>query len=603
MYGISDLQKLVQMLNFLGISPGSGSPAHAVVLGGGTYATPSVAGTLFASNGASADPSFQTLAALGIQPAGSYAPLPLPAGSVGSSQISNGAVGAAQLGANVVGDGQLAWGGVLYRNVDTIAALRTLSKIIYTRVFATGYYAAGDGGGGAYRYNPSDTTSSDNGGSIIVAADGGRWYLVPHGVLSVKQFGAYGDGTHDDTASIQAAINSLPSSGGTIRFTAGTYLISSSINLGNGNSAASSTINGIALVGDGLPGLTTLHATGYAVNPTVKIKWSGASAVPMFQINGPLAGWGLKNLYLDGNTTATIGIIQYSASAGDCKNLSITNCTTAQIWSASYATFAGATLTDSIQNYWRNITVQNPAVSGVYGIVMDGASNSDSDYNTFVQTTIVMDPSVANYGLYLRAADSVGFINLHIFGASSGGITFDYSFRDFWPAGCWLQAVDNTSGWANIGTPGNIGGPVGANVLHSVLEANGATYPSLPNLLVPALPGRWAGLNLPGQNAAITAQAITPYVVRHSGLFRLSGYLSITTAGSAAGTVTPKMSWNDGNNGASIAGAGITPNGGFSPFSQVIFAAAGTNISYEVDFSGVTTNPTYTVNFVVEQLS
>jgi hypothetical protein len=45
---------------------------------------------------------------------------------------------------------------------------------------------------------------------------------------NVKNYGARGDGLHDDTAGIQAAINSLPSSGGTVTIPAGTYLIDTS---------------------------------------------------------------------------------------------------------------------------------------------------------------------------------------------------------------------------------------------------------------------------------------------------------------------------------------------------------------------------------------
>ena len=44
-------------------------------------------------------------------------------------------------------------------------------------------------------------------------------------VRSVKSYGAVGDGIHDDTAAFQAAINSLPSTGGTVTVPAGTYLI------------------------------------------------------------------------------------------------------------------------------------------------------------------------------------------------------------------------------------------------------------------------------------------------------------------------------------------------------------------------------------------
>ena len=44
-------------------------------------------------------------------------------------------------------------------------------------------------------------------------------------IRSVKTYGAVGDGRHDDTAAIQAAINSLPSTGGTVTIPAGTYMI------------------------------------------------------------------------------------------------------------------------------------------------------------------------------------------------------------------------------------------------------------------------------------------------------------------------------------------------------------------------------------------
>ena len=42
---------------------------------------------------------------------------------------------------------------------------------------------------------------------------------------NVRNYGAVGNGVHDDTAAFQAAINSLPSSGGTVYVPSGTYLI------------------------------------------------------------------------------------------------------------------------------------------------------------------------------------------------------------------------------------------------------------------------------------------------------------------------------------------------------------------------------------------
>lgn len=98
--------------------------------------------------------------------------------------------------------------------VNSIAALRSLLKTSASKsAFVTGYYAAGDGGGGSYWYDASDTTTADNSGTVIVATDGGRWKLASLYTISTLQFGAKGDGLADDTAAIQAAIDSLPVGG------------------------------------------------------------------------------------------------------------------------------------------------------------------------------------------------------------------------------------------------------------------------------------------------------------------------------------------------------------------------------------------------------
>ena len=52
--------------------------------------------------------------------------------------------------------------------------------------------------------------------------------------VSVKDFGAVGDGVTDDTAAIQAAIDSLPINGGMVSIPPGNYIISSTIELRSG---------------------------------------------------------------------------------------------------------------------------------------------------------------------------------------------------------------------------------------------------------------------------------------------------------------------------------------------------------------------------------
>lgn len=124
----------------------------------------------------------------------------------------------------------------LNRVVDSIAQLRTLSKTIYTRAFATGYYRPHGGGGGAYQLDPTDLSSADNGGTIIVANDDGRWKLQYFGFVTLRQFGAVmnyanGSGT-DDSAALTNALNAMSGTGGEVRLDSdGVAYVASSITI------------------------------------------------------------------------------------------------------------------------------------------------------------------------------------------------------------------------------------------------------------------------------------------------------------------------------------------------------------------------------------
>lgn len=104
----------------------------------------------------------------------------------------------------------------------TVAALKAAPTLVDGGLYSTaGYHSAGDGGHGTYRYVAASSATSD--GGLVHAHNTlpGRLQLINNGVVNVKQFGAKGDGTTDDTAQVQAAINT----GSPVQFPAGSFSV------------------------------------------------------------------------------------------------------------------------------------------------------------------------------------------------------------------------------------------------------------------------------------------------------------------------------------------------------------------------------------------
>lgn len=70
-----------------------------------------------------------------------------------------------------------------------------------------GYYVANDGGDAEYLIRTKNENDVDDGGSIHVIGDLVAELIVKDDEIIVNQFGAYGDGIHNDTIYIQKAID------------------------------------------------------------------------------------------------------------------------------------------------------------------------------------------------------------------------------------------------------------------------------------------------------------------------------------------------------------------------------------------------------------
>ena len=126
---------------------------------------------------------------------------------------------------------------------DTVADMKAAENLISGSYAHTlGYYAKNDGGAALYKIR--DITNDDviDEASIIEMGDGSDQLvaeLINEGDINIKQFGAYGDGTHEDSTAFTKAINYLKagkttsdySSINTLKINGGKYKISNTVNL------------------------------------------------------------------------------------------------------------------------------------------------------------------------------------------------------------------------------------------------------------------------------------------------------------------------------------------------------------------------------------
>lgn len=109
-----------------------------------------------------------------------------------------------------------------FDTVEQMKADADLKAGMYART--GGYYAVNDGGGALYRiYSTTPSTYYETLSNGLYAE------LINSGAVNVKQFGAHGDGTHDDTVAFTNAV----ATGSYINIPAGTYIISSTITIPN----------------------------------------------------------------------------------------------------------------------------------------------------------------------------------------------------------------------------------------------------------------------------------------------------------------------------------------------------------------------------------
>jgi parallel beta-helix repeat protein len=226
----------------------------------------------------------------------------------------------------------------------------------------------------------------------------------------VPDQGAVCNGSNDDTAKIQAAINAASARNGTVSFPAGkTCKISSTLTV---------TVSGVKLVCKGGPGVGTAAQCS--------LLWAGGAS-PMLSFAATVSATGIyyngvSNMTLDGNGAATIGIYINGAQQGTLENVHLRNMTTWGLQSDSNGPLLLNTQGWIVNNLFVDVPTANMG-----GVDLKCSDNSAlqvfcSAFWTFTNPQITYGSAGTNPGMLFDGGSNNNIIGGRIFGTAGNAI-------------------------------------------------------------------------------------------------------------------------------------------------------------------------------------
>lgn len=241
--------------------------------------------------------------------------------------------------------------------------------------------------------------------------------------VSVKDFGAVGDGVTDDTAAIQAAIDHIESvNGGAVQIPQGTFSISSTIEI-NGSV-------GVQLIGQGSDGI---HDGGTGATAATEFLWSGPLGGTMLNVSSPSGasnsrqyGSSVVDIKLNCNSIAGIGLLVNSVMNGTFSRLYVQSPTIAAVKTTTLGNANLAEASDTQRCIFDRISyrcIDNAATRAAHGFWLTSHSPVGSTANTSLNYFNQCGGQSwggagSGYGLYIEDADNNTFMNFRAFRAS-----------------------------------------------------------------------------------------------------------------------------------------------------------------------------------------
>ena len=227
---------------------------------------------------------------------------------------------------------------------------------------------------------------------------------------NVKDFGAVGNGSTDDTTAINNAIAfTKAEGGGQIYFPPGVYKVTSTI-----------TIDGpVGVVGAGC-NCQSIQVNGTYSNVTSVVAWYGGSNI-MFDYTGRIDGVVFSNIALDGRNTSTIAIRLDRIRNSYFQSVQIHRFTQFGL-DMNPQPQAGVTNDNCMFNNFQSLTIWAAQVEGSSCLRLDGnaldknnisAGAGNTCHNTFTNTQLWT--VMKNYNLQMLDCDNNTFTMLYCF--------------------------------------------------------------------------------------------------------------------------------------------------------------------------------------------
>ena len=392
--------------------------------------------------------------------------------------------------------------------------------------------------------------------------------------VSVKDFGAVGDGVADDTAAIQAAINAV-SSNQKIVFPPGTYKITSGLTL---------STDYVALVGHGLENAPTIKCTTASVN--ILTINAGACSIERLKFYGDGGLYGasatVNGIVANGTVADDLDlvvedcsfvflnkIIQQNGRNLDCARNVFSNCLSGIIIADTVTDYRGLSLyanrfhsiggatsawcinIDATKNFSEFNCIGN-YFDDCNGVLTGFASATNFVGNSILRNYAGIELNVSTHAVsafkrHVNIANNI--IQFQTAGGSRHGISV---------AGSAMWNIDNNqitnTGYHGIFGNGMIGGKITNNTLRNCGTNSAAVYDSI-NLSVTSTTTRTFG------NDVYKDSANTRY-----GL----AVLGYGTSPDTANVIGPNSFVGFGSNAVSIASSGVNHNiGPITPISNL----------------------------------